>query len=308
MILGIGGVVIDRSLMIPVIPGWDTVMHADNYSTHQGGMVATALATSVRLGIPSEFVGAIGDDDAGGFIMKKFIENRVSCPRIRVMENQPSPVSICLVNESTGTRTIIHYKGVHAIKSLEIDIDLHGVKFLHMDGYWPETAIETAKKAKERGIKVMLDPSSTVIKLPEREILLSYVDLLIPGYAFGKQMTGFSDPKDICTALFRKNMDAVILTYADKGCFVYDGDTFFNVPAFKIGAVDTTGAGDVFHGAFMAGYLWGYDYEKNCIFSNAAAALKCGSMGGQAGIPNKAEVFSFLKENGYDFEEVKFKI
>lgn len=301
MILGLGGVVIDRSLVIPDIPGWDTVLHAEKYSTQQGGMVATALATSARLGIKSEFIGAIGDDDAGGFIMKKFIENRVSCPRIRVMEGRPSPCSICLVNESTGTRTIIHYKGIQCGESLDCDIELHGIKILHLDGYWPQTALETVKKAKAQGVTVMLDPSSTVIDLKQRDELLAYVDYCIPGYGFGRAMTGCETPEDICLAIYRKTMTAVILTYGEHGCYIYDGSALTVVPAFSIGAVDTTGAGDVFHGAFMAGFLWGYDIHTNCIFSNAAAALKCGHVGGQAGIPQKHEIFDFLKEQGFTY-------
>ncbi|MFW6364999.1 MAG: carbohydrate kinase family protein [Spirochaetota bacterium] len=302
MILGLGGVVIDRSLVIPDIPGWDTVLHAHAYSTQQGGMVATALATSSRLGIKSEFVGAIGNDDAGGFIMKKFIENRVSCPRIRVMEDKPSPCSICLVNASTGTRTIIHYKGVQFHDSLDLDIDLYGIKILHLDGYWPVTALDTARRAREQGITVMLDPSSTVIDLEYRDELLSYIDYFMPGYGFGKMMTGEHDPEAICRALYLNSMKAVILTHGDSGAFIFDGESFKNIPAFRIGAVDTTGAGDVFHGAFMAGYLWGYEIEKNCIFANAAAALKCGKVGGQAGIPYKHDGFEFLRKEGYDFE------
>ena len=213
MILGLGGVVIDRSLIVPDIPGWDTVLHALHYSTHQGGMVATALAASAKLGVASEFIGAIGDDDAGGFIVRKFIENRVSCARIIVKEGEPSPCSICLVNEKSGARTIIHYRGLQENDSLDTDIDLTEKRYLHLDGYWPETAVKTAKKAKEAGIIVTLDPSSTLIGSSWFDELLDLVDYIVPGYGFATGYTGKSDIDEMCRMIYRPSMTAVIITW-----------------------------------------------------------------------------------------------
>ncbi|MDA3900392.1 MAG: PfkB family carbohydrate kinase [Spirochaetes bacterium] len=301
MILGLGGVVIDRSLIVPDIPGWDTVLHAHHYSTHQGGMVATALAACARLGVQSEFIGAIGDDDAGGFIVKKFIENHVSCARIVVKEGEPSPCSICLVNEKSGARTIIHYRGLQDQNSLNIDINLAEKKFLHLDGYWPETAVTTAKKAKEEGIVVTLDPSSTLIGSPYCDSLLDLVDYVVPGYNFASGLTGKSDVREMCTSIYRPTMKAVVVTWGNKGVFTYDGELFVNYPGFDVDVVDTTGAGDVFHGALLVGLSRGYTLEQNCRLGNAAAALKCRSVGGQGGIPTQAEVSEFLNDHGYSF-------
>lgn len=304
MILGVGAVVLDRSMTIRDIPKWDTVLHAHFYSTNQGGRVATALAASARLGVQSEFIGAIGDDEAGAKIVQNFIENKVSCPRLVVMPGKLSPCSICLVNSESGERTIIHYKGLQNQESLDVDLNLHGKKYLHLDGYWPKTAFETAQRARKEGVVVTLDPSSIVTESPYYSKILDTVDYMICGYAFASGTTQKETVEEMCHVMLRGNMKAIVVTRGEMGSYVYDGKNFTHVDAFKITALDTTGAGDVFLGAFIVGLSRNYTYEQCALFGNAAAALKCLKMGTQAGIPNQYEVVALLKEHGYDFAEV----
>ncbi len=88
--------------------------------------------------------------------------------------------------------------------------------------------------------------------------------------------------------------EAAVVTLGERGCAALTGSGLLEVPGFEVDAVDTTGAGDVFHGAFIFGVLEGWDIERICIFSNAVAALKCRRLGGRAGIPNLQEALNFL--------------
>jgi sulfofructose kinase len=90
----------------------------------------------------------------------------------------------------------------------------------------------------------------------------------------------------------------VVITLGEKGLVCLDGPRWIEMPAFAVEVVDTTGAGDTFHGAFCLGLVRGFSLEKNLAFASAAAALKCRALGGRAGIPRRREVVRFLKERG----------
>lgn len=91
-----------------------------------------------------------------------------------------------------------------------------------------------------------------------------------------------------------------MITCGKDGGIMYDGNTFFEYPAFKVEAVDTNGAGDVFHGAFPFSLARGYNYKKCCIFSSAVSALKCTKIGARKSVPSFNDTIQFLKERGYN--------
>ena len=100
----------------------------------------------------------------------------------------------------------------------------------------------------------------------------------------------------------------VVFTLGEKGCVAMDGRGFYVIPGFEVDVVDTTGAGDVYHGAFIYGLLQGWDTNKISRFSNAVSAIKCTRLGGRAGIPNADTVNEFLKKQVINYSEIDARV
>ncbi len=146
------------------------------------------------------------------------------------------------------------------------------------------------------------------------ESVFPYVDHLIVSRRFACGFTNLSDPFSACRELIKEGFETVVVTIGEDGCicgsspeFTTSGlpgqftaargeDEFFHWPGFPVKAVDTTGAGDVFHGAFLYGLLEKWNLKKTAQFACATAAMKCRKLGGRAGIPSLAEVRSLIKD------------
>jgi len=301
--LGFGGVTVDLLGTIDGMPGWDETVYLDGFTVQQGGMAATAMVTVARLGGSAEFVGAVGPDVFGVQTLGSFRDTGVDCGRVWTAPSGSTPLSNVLVDRRTGRRTILHHRGVLEAPSLPgLDagtLDLEGVRFLHMDGLLLDSAVELAARARRRGIVVTLDLTGRLFERPERtEELIGYADYLIPSRVWAERYTGEADAFAAAEALLRSGARAVIVTMGGEGSAVVSGERRFRVPAFEVPVVDTTGAGDVFHGAFIFGMLQDWSLEETLRFSNAAAAMKCRTLGARAGIPTLEEVFEFMSAAG----------
>jgi ribokinase len=127
------------------------------------------------------------------------------------------------------------------------------------------------------------------------EKVLPYVDHLIVSKRFACGFIKTPDPKVACEELMKKGFKTVVVTIEEGGCICGRNDRIFHSPGFKVKVVDTTGAGDVFHGAFIFGMLKKWSMKKTAKFSNACAAMKCRKLGGRAGIPTLKDVNRFIK-------------
>ncbi len=294
LILGIGGVTVDRVFHLSRMPGWGGVEHADEYEVRRGGMVATAMASAARLGGDAEFIGGIGDDEAGGFVRRSLRREGVKDGRMRVISGGRTAQSIVLVNRNTGERTIIHHRGVQEGSFLgDGEIDISGADFLHLDGYWFDTALAAARRAKAGGTAVIIDPSRSISR-EKGMALFPLADFIIPSKKFASQWTGEDDPAAAAHKLFMEDTRAVIITSGETGCHVFDGKRMHHVPAFPVDAVDTTGAGDAFHGGFIYALSVGKGIHAAAVYASAVAALKCARTGCRGELPGRDEVERFM--------------
>lgn len=301
-IVGIGGVSIDLIGTVPRIPDWDEIEYIAEHQKQQGGMVATAMAAVSRLGGDAEFIGGIGQDELGSYALQCFQESGIHCERVKRFLDQATAFTFVIVDEHSGQKAFFHYKGVQNNAGLGIEeIDLTGVQFLHLDGFWFDTALQTARHAKEQGITITLDisPNNNNPRITE---LFQIADYIIPSYIFARRFTGEHDPFRAAQHFLQYGPKAVILTQGEEGCFVHTQEGAYHLPAFTVPVVDTTGAGDTFHGAFLVGLSKGYALRQTVIFASAVAALKCTKLGGQAGIPTFEETQRFLQKHGYEQE------
>lgn len=295
-IIGLGGICIDRVMRVQHLPEWDEVEYISAYTYQQGGMVATAMVAAAKLGEQVECIGGVGDDDAGQYALQRFHEVSVATERIVVFPGATTTFSFVLVHEGSGKRSILNYRGVQQQSDLKIPtIPLDGVRFLHLDGYWFDTALRTAAHAKSHDIIVTLDPSSRLLQNPRTPELLQWVDYLIPGWTVAQRLSGKNNPFEAARTLLAYGGKAVLVTKGEEGTFVATPNEQYHVPTFDVPVVDTTGAGDTFHGAFVAGLSKGYGLQEAVYFASAVAALKCTRLGGQAGIPTFEEIRRFLQ-------------
>ncbi len=290
--VGVGFCSNDDISLLPEIP-LDSKVKIIQHTIQGGGPAATSTVAASRLGLSTAFVGTVGDDDAGKRIIADFQAEKVNTDAIVVRKGRTSPIAYCWVDEPTGKRSVAWTRGdTEEIETEEVKLDvLNGAKVLHMDGHNPKGALALAKRAKELGVLVNFDAGTVRDGIAE---LLPYADILIASEAFARSWTGENDLKKALVKLADYNAKVVGCTMGENGSMMYDNGKYIECPAFKIEPVDTTGAGDVFHTSFAVRYLETQDLYECQRFGAAVSAIKCGKLGGRAGIPTRAVVDEFL--------------
>ena len=294
-VVGLGNSAIDYLALVPHFPERDKKMRMLDFKVQGGGPVATALVTLARFGISTGYVGKVGGDNFGKFILHSLEKEGVDISRVVVDERSSSLFAFVIIEKKTGRRTILWTKGDSSpLKTQELDEDyLLSAKVLHFDGYEVESSIWIAKKAKIRKVKLTLDLDTIV---PDIDELVSLCDVVIPSWPMASKLTGEDKPEEAVKKIRSMGPGIVAITLGEKGCICSsDKETFFQ-PGIKVKAVDTTGAGDVFHGAFIFGLLQGWDLRKIAKFSNIVAALNCTKLGGREGIPDLNKALDLLQK------------
>lgn len=296
-VVGIGAVLFDILMTVPNFPAEDTKIQGLESKTQCGGPCATALVTVAKLGETAEYLGTLGDDTYGRYILKQLNHYGVATNHVRVEKGKQSFHSFVMLNLNNASRTCIWNRGTVDIPSFE-DVDLNVLRsatFLHLDGHQLDAALYAARRAREFGVLVSLDAGGVY---PGIEQLLPWIDILIPSEEFAMEYTGKKTGIEAAEILYKKyHPRTLIITQGKRGGFLWDGEEK-RYPVFSVKAVDSNGAGDTFHGAFLYGKLKGYTDMDAAIFASAASALKCTRFGAQEGIPGNSEVIRFLKENG----------
>lgn len=287
---------IDSIAIVPAIPLDSKVEIIDNFD-QGGGPAATAAVAAARLGADAAFVGSVGDDSAGSAILEEFAAEKVDTSHVAVRAGGSSPRAYCWIEADTGKRSIAWTRGKREeLSADEVDEEfIKNSRILHFDGHQMQAALAAAKIAKANNIPVSLDAGTI---RPGIEKLIEVTDILIASEEFSRRYTGASDNESALKLLGRNNSAVTAVTMGEKGSIALGKDgEIIHCPAFKITPVDTTGAGDVFHGAFCVRYLETQDVYECMRFASAVSALKCLKSGGRTGIPTRAEVDEFLKNN-----------
>jgi sulfofructose kinase len=248
-----------------------------------------------KLGAPAEFIGAIAPGFQGEFLKDNFRKYGVACDRVWVLEGT-SQFAVVLIHQTTGRRTFIINKGVQDRDELFAgDLDLTGVQIMLLDGYYFDTTFRIAGEARKQGVTTVTDLSQRNFH-PKIGEYLSLIDYPILPEMYVKAYCQLEDPLEAGKRMYHPGNKAFIVTCGDQGAHIITGEGTDFVPAFTITPVDTTGAGDVFHGAFAFGLWKGYGLREAVTFASAVSALKCTKMGGQSGIPDFNETVQFITE------------
>ncbi|MFQ6039245.1 MAG: carbohydrate kinase family protein [Candidatus Poribacteria bacterium] len=292
-VIGIGMSTVDNLFIVPKAPEFGQKCRAVDYSRQGGGPVATAMVALARLGAKVSFIGKTGDDPDGDFIRDELLKEGVDVSHFITASGAKSRVVLVLVDQYSGDRCFIpRVETCSPLKIDELDKDfITSARILHLDDA-DEASIAAAKWAKEAGIRVVYDGSWYTKSACE---LLKLTDVAIVSKMFANEMAPGTPFTEVTQRLFAVGAKIGIVTLGEKGCVVTHSAETFQYPAYhQIDVVDTTGAGDVFHGAFIYGMLQDWEVKKMVAFASAAAALNCLKLGGRAGIPNLKEVIDFL--------------
>jgi sulfofructose kinase len=298
-VVGLGLCTHDYIAIIPHMPKFESSVGMKASSEQGGGPAATAMVAASRLGARAAFVGRVGDDRSGHFILADFARYGVDTAHMSVQAGAESHFIICLVEESTGDRAFIGNRATVApMTPAELNYEIiRDAKFLHLDGHEPAAAKAAALAAREAGVTVVMDASYR----RRGDELLGLTDILIASRFFyegyREEWGPDVDPLTAAQRLLALGPREVIITLGREGCACACAGQSFLLPAFAVTpVVDTTGCGDVFHGAYIAAKLLDYDFRRAAQFAGAAAGLKVRKIGGRLGIPTKAEVLRFLHE------------
>jgi sugar/nucleoside kinase (ribokinase family) len=299
-IVGIGACVFDTLYKIPTYPKEDTKMRATDSKPAGGGPVATGLVAAQKLGTETAYIGVLSSDNGGVFLKGDFEKYGVDTSLIDVKNGYRSFASVLWLSADTTARTCVFDKGdlpalklTDAHKKAIADADL-----LMVDGNEMDAAVEAARYAREVGTKVLYDCGGLYEGVAR---LLAHTDIMIPSEEFALGHTGCGTAEEAAKKLYETySPEVVVITQGKRGGLLFDGEKTVNYPIYPATVVDSNGSGDVFHGAFAAGVIRGFDYEKCCHFASAVSAMKCMGVGARESVPGFDAVKNYMKENGYE--------
>ena len=277
-VVGLGACVLDTLISCNTYPTEDKKQKAESVFVSGGGPVGNALVVMSKLGIQTQVIGGFGDDNAGTYLLQDFEKYGVGVKNATVLKNATSFTSYIVLSQDTASRTCVFDRGSvpDEPKALQLSA-LDDADVLHLDGNYLQCAIVAAKYAKAKGVKVSLDAGGLYQGI---EQLLPYVDILIPSAEFALGITRETQIEAAMYALNEKyHPEILVVTDGSNGGFYFEDKKPVHYHSFKIKAVDTNGAGDTFHGAFVAAYCQGKNVKQACEFASKVAAYKCTQKG-----------------------------
>ena len=288
-IAGLGLNATDTVLMVREFPPLGGKERVVSLSRQAGGQVATALVACQRLGLRARYIGKVGDDEAGRFQLQSLRSEGIDVGYTRVSRGAATQFGLIVVDQKTGERTVFWDRDERlAVTPQELKPEaITTARLLHVDGCDSDACAVAARWARKAGIPVMAD-LDTVYKKVEQ--IFPLIDYLIASANFLPAVTGHNDPFRVLEYMAREyNIRMPGMTLGRDGALIYSGGKFYYSPGFVVETVDTTGAGDIFHGAFAYGLLAGWTIERILDFSNAMAGLNCTRVGARGGIATLAE-------------------
>ena len=292
-VVGMGLNAVDFISVVPEFPAPNSKMEILHFSKQGGGQVATALVALSRWGVKTKYTGKVGEDDLGNFSLHSIRQEGVEVSSVTTEPSATNQVAIILVEKSTGERTILWNRDERLMyrKGELRKEEVCSGKILHLDGHDIQAALQCVRWAKEEGIPTLIDLDK-VESLTSK--LIQEIDFVITSSRFPMLYTGISDQRKALLELQKHTPGFLCATLGHEGAVALINGEFLLVKGFEVKALDTTGAGDVFHAGFIYGLLQNWEVAEILRFANAVAALKCRDLGGRKGIPSLEEVQRFL--------------
>ena len=287
---------------LPSLPEMGSCKIAKDMNFTLGSASAIFASNSSKLGLDIGFVGKIGDDELGEFILKNLRRSNIDISQIVKDKNEKT--GICVSLSFPENYAMASYAGVRETLTLS-DVDfnyLSKARHLHMSSYYLQTGIqkecvELFRKAKEMGLTTSLDPDSDPSGRWDESIfeVLKYVDIFLPNENEARRISGCDTVEEALNRLNR-TVNTVVIKTGKDGVWIKTNDKIIHAGVFEVNVVDTTCAGDSFNSGFIYQYYKGSDIEKCVLWGSACAALSTTGSGGIAAFPNPLQLEQFLTD------------
>lgn len=272
----------DLVFSVPHHPAEDEKLFADSLLGCGGGPAANAAIQIARLGFKAAFAGYLGSDVYGDSHLAELQHEGVDTQWV-IRAGSPTPLSTILVKPD-GKRALINYKGdTRALPPAAIDLSGISAKTVLFDGHEPHISLDLLNHLKSSTAQTVLDAGSVH---QGTLALFDKVDHLVASEKFAVQYAG---NEDNALATLSELAPNVVITLGERGLVWRRGGETGTLTCPPVIAVDTTGAGDAFHGAYAAAIASGMDWLDTLRYASVAGALCCTRMGARPGLPNKQE-------------------
>lgn len=295
-VVGVGLNATDTLILLPRFPAYGGKVPFDSEILSPGGQVASAMVTCAKLGLQAKYIGTLGDDERGEIQLESLRASGVNIDDIEIRANCPNQSAYILVDRTTGERTVLW----HRDDCLRIDPDqltpekIAGAKLLHIDGHDTPAVARAAEIARRHQIPVTVDVDTIY---PGFDRVLPNVDYLIASSEFPSRWTHEPDPFRALEVIQNEyGMRVAAMTLGASGALARVDGRFIYSPGFVVDCIDTTGAGDVFHGAFCYSVIESMPVRDALEFSNAMAALNCTALGARGHLASAAEARVLMRE------------
>src|SRR5579871_3788289 len=247
-IVGVGLNATDTLLVVQHFPAYAGKVPFHDEILSPGGQVASAMVACARLGLRAKYIGAIGDDERGRIQIESLRGTGINLDHVQFCKNCPNQSAYIIIDRSTGERTVLwrHHDCLRIDPERIAPEQIASARLLHIDGFDTRAAARAAEIARSRGIPVTVDVD-TIYQGFDR--VLPHVDYLVASSEFPTAWTGVNDPFEALETIQNEyGMRVAAMTLGAHGALAREGGCFYYSPAFVVNCVDTTGAGDVFHG------------------------------------------------------------
>jgi ribokinase len=299
-VIGLGDADVDLFLSVPHLPQRDEKVVGSLLGEFPGGVSANFCCAASRLGMRAALIAVVGDDRYGELALESLDQDGVATDLVVVRPGGQTFFCVVMLDDSGEKALTLVVTDCIAPMPDDIDPDSLGeARLVHLIANDVEMTTWVAREAKARGTLVSLDvePTTTINASPVafRE-LLSQVDLAFPNAA-GLRSLLDGDELSGAREILRLGPKVVVVTMGAQGCLIVTEDEMIRLPAFSVPVADTTGAGDCFNGAFVAGYLRGWDLRRCGTVASAAAAISVTKVGSRSALPTLDQIEHFLATN-----------
>ena len=283
-VVGVGQNATDTLILLSHFPAYAGKVAFERELLSPGGQVASALVTCARLGLRVKYIGTVGDDERGRIQLESLRLTGIDLHDVEVRKNCPNQTAYILIDRTTGERTVLWQRNdcLRLDPASITEEKITSARLLHIDAHDTAAVARAAKIARDHKIPVTVDVDTIYHGFDK---VLPHVDYLVASSEFPVQWTNERDPfraLEMIQDEFR--IPVAAMTLGALGALARVGGRFIYSPAFVVNCADTTGAGDVFHGAFCYAVLQNMPMRETLEFSNAMAALNCTALGARGGI------------------------
>lgn len=296
-VVGVGANAVDHLYVVPTYPdphGPVSKVRFRRRLVCGGGQTATAMATCAALGLRAKYVGAVGTDENGQIARQALFRCGMDCTDV-IVRDAANQFAVIVMGEADGERAIIWNRDERLrIEPGELPAAaIQSARVVHVDDVDAGAALQAARLSREAGGTVTSDFDHVA---QHTEALLAAVSIPILSENLPGELTGGHTLERALMRLKAPHHRFVCVTRGPRGALAYDGRDLIVSPGFVVQAVDTTGAGDVFRGALIYGWLQEWPIDRVLRFANAAAAVSCTRLGALNGVPTISEIEHLLAE------------